>query len=183
MRRYKFYGVALGALVLILGAGSYAIAGSSSTSFGGNPMSGYEENLDVSTVASGLFRVSLSDDAQTLSYALTYSGLEGDVQQAHIHFGKPAINGGISIFLCANGTFRTGQRADLPTCPQSGTVTGEVGASAVIGPVPQGIEVGNLGELVDAMRVGHTYANVHTTKWPGGEIRAQIAPRGFVFGR
>ena len=183
MRRYKFYGAALAALVVILGAGSYAIAGSSSTSFGGAPLNGYEENLDVSTAASGLFRVSLSDDGQSLSYMLSYSGLEGTVQQAHIHFGKPAINGGISIFLCANGAFRTGQRADLPECPQAGVVTDDVDASAVIGPAGQGIEVGNLGELVDAMRVGHTYANVHTTKWPGGEIRAQIAPRGVVFGR
>ena len=24
------------------------------------------------------------------------------------------------------------------------------------------------------MRAGHAYANVHSTKWPGGEIRAQI---------
>jgi hypothetical protein len=43
--------------------------------------------------------------------------------------------------------------------------------------VPQGIEAGNFAELVAAMRVGSTYANVHSTKWPGGEIRAQIRER------
>ena len=26
-------------------------------------------------------------------------------------------------------------------------------------------------------RAGHTYANVHTNKWPGGEIRGQIQDR------
>ncbi len=29
------------------------------------------------------------------------------------------------------------------------------------------------------MRVGSAYANVHCTKWPGGEIRAQIEDRRF----
>ena len=178
MRRYKFYGMALAVLVLVLAAGSYAVAGSN-TAFRADPLNGYEENLDVSTVATGDFRVNLSADRETLFYELTYSGLEGTVQQAHIHFGKPAINGGISIFLCANGTFRTGQRADLPECPQSGTVIDDVDMTAVIGPAGQGIEPGNLPELLMAMEAGHTYANVHSTKWPGGEIRAQIGrPRG-----
>jgi hypothetical protein len=29
-------------------------------------------------------------------------------------------------------------------------------------------------ELVRAIRAGFTYANVHTTRWPGGEVRGQI---------
>jgi hypothetical protein len=44
--------------------------------------------------------------------------------------------------------------------------------------VSQGIEAGNFAELVAAMRAGHTYANVHTQKWPTGEIRAQIDDNG-----
>ena len=35
----------------------------------------------------------------------------------------------------------------------------------------------NYEELAAAMRNGSTYANVHSTKWPGGEIRAQINDR------
>jgi hypothetical protein len=38
----------------------------------------------------------------------------------------------------------------------------------------QGIEPGAIGELVAAIRAGATYVNVHSSKWPGGEIRAQI---------
>ncbi len=48
----------------------------------------------------------------------------------------------------------------------------------MIGPAGQGIEVGNLAEIVAAMRAGHAYANVHSTKWPGGEIRAQLNDKG-----
>ena len=51
-------------------------------------------------------------------------------------------------------------------------------AADVIGPngppAMQGIEPGAIGELVAAIRAGHTYVNVHSSKWPGGEIRAQI---------
>ena len=45
-------------------------------------------------------------------------------------------------------------------------------------PTPQGIEPGAFAELVAAIRAGHTYVNVHSTKWPGGEIRAQIRAKG-----
>ena len=29
-------------------------------------------------------------------------------------------------------------------------------------------------ELLRAIRAGATYVNVHSTRWPGGEIRSQI---------
>lgn len=38
----------------------------------------------------------------------------------------------------------------------------------------QGVEAGSFDVLVRAIRAGYTYANVHTTRWPGGEIRGQI---------
>ena len=36
-------------------------------------------------------------------------------------------------------------------------------AADVIGPAAQGIEVGNLAEILAAMRAGHAYANVHSS--------------------
>ena len=65
-------------------------------------LTGYEENPDLSTAATGTFEVRIGPGDKTIAYKLSYSGLEGDVQQAHIHFGKRAINGGISVFLCSN---------------------------------------------------------------------------------
>jgi len=160
-------------VIALLGVGSYAIAGGGTKNFKGSPLNGYEENPDVSTVASGSFHGRLSKDGKTLAYELKYSGLEGTVTQAHIHFGKPAVTGGISIWLCGTAT-NPPPTAGIPTCPQSGTVTGEVDMTDVVGPVPQGIAPGEFTEILAAMRAGHAYANVHSTKFPGGEIRAQI---------
>ena len=42
------------------------------------------------------------------------------------------------------------------------------------GPAGQGIAPGEYEELLRAIRAGATYANVHSTKYPGGEIRAQL---------
>ena len=182
MRRLVFLGALAGAFLLVAGAASYAVAGGGKKHFRTGALTGYEENPDISTVAKGRFEVTIDDDAKTLSYRLSYAGLEGPVQQAHIHFAKRGVNGGITLFLCSNlGNGPTG----TPDCPAApGTVTRTVGVSAILAPatgtppVPQGIEPENFDELVAAMRAGSTYANVHSAKWPGGEIRAQINERG-----
>jgi hypothetical protein len=60
-------------------------------------------------------------------------------------------------------------------CPAApATITGTIRAADVIGPAGQGITAGQLGELVSAMKAGVTYANVHSTLYPAGEIRAQL---------
>ena len=175
MSRLALRVTAVAVVIALLGVGSYAIAGGGTKHFKAGPLTGYEENPDVSTVATGSFDARLSKDGTSIAYTISYSGLEGNVLQSHVHFGKTAINGGISFFLCSN--LGNGP-AGTPACPQSGTVTGTVDAAGVVGPAGQGIEVGNLAEIAAAMRAGHAYANVHTSKWPGGEIRAQINDRG-----
>jgi hypothetical protein len=40
----------------------------------------------------------------------------------------------------------------------------------------QGINTGEFDELLRAIRAGKTYANVHSTTWPAGEVRGQIRP-------
>ena len=177
MSRVAFRVIAVAGVIALLGVGSYAIAGEGSKNFRALPMSGYEENPDVSTVATGSFEARLSQDGTRLAYELSYSGLEGTVLQAHIHFAKPAVNGGISIWLCETAGLQS-PSPSTPTCPQEGTVSGEVGAAEVVGPAGQGIAAGELAEILAAMRAGHAYANVHSSKFPGGEIRAQINNHG-----
>jgi hypothetical protein len=177
MSRIALRVAALAGVVALLGAGSYAIAGGGSKNFRADPLIGYEENPDISTVATGEFAARLSDEGDSIHYRLGYSGLEGSVTQAHVHFAKRGVNGGISFWLCETEAVQS-PSASTPTCPApGGTVEGEITAAEVIGPAGQGIEAMNLAEILAAMRAGHAYANVHSSKWPTGEIRAQINDR------
>jgi hypothetical protein len=170
MSRFTTRAIVIGAVVGLLGIASYAVADGGKGRLKAGTLTGYEENPDLSTAATGTFEARIIGE-KTIAYKLTYSGLEGTVQQAHIHFGKVAINGGIAAFLCSN---LPSPPPGTPACPASGSVTGEIDASDVIGPDVQGIEPGAFAELIAAMRAGHTYANVHSSKWPAGEIRTQI---------
>ncbi len=130
----------------------------------------------VSTVAKGSFSARLSDDGKTLSYRLRYSDLEADITQAHIHVGQFHTSGGISVWLCKTEAL-PGPTPDLtPFCPdpRSGEVEGTLTEANVIGPAGQGVDAGEFEELVRLMRSDVTYANVHSGKFPGGEIRGQI---------
>jgi hypothetical protein len=134
---------------------------------------GYNETpLTISTTGGGSFHAKIANDGESFSWTLSYEALEGSVLQSHIHFGAPAITGGISIFLCSNlGNGPAGTQL----CPASpATISGTATAADVIGPTGQGIEPGAFDEIVAAMRSGFAYANVHSSKWPGGEIRGQL---------
>jgi len=136
-------------------------------------LSGYQEVPPISTAASGTFKARLKGDV--VQWRLSYRDLEGAVQQAHVHFGQFAVNGGVSAFLCSN---LAGTPAGVQRCPPApATITGTIEADDVVGPREQGIEPGELDELLAAMQAGVTYANVHSDKFPNGEIRGQIGSR------
>jgi hypothetical protein len=133
---------------------------------------GYQEVPAISTTARGQFRAWVDSKGETITFKLTYDPLEGDVQQAHVHFGQVSVNGGISFFLCSNlGNGPAGTQA-CPVGPAE--VTGTITPAQIIGPTGTGIEAGAFAEVVAAIRNGTAYANVHSTKWPGGEIRGQL---------
>ena len=135
---------------------------------------GYQEVPSVSSTCEGQFHATISDNNTQIEFELSYEKLEGNVQQAHIHFGQKSVNGGVSIFLCSN---LGNAPAGTPSCPgpNSGTVTGTRQAASVIGgAAAQGIAAGELEELIEAIQAGKAYANVHSDKFPTGECRGQI---------
>ena len=135
-------------------------------------LNGYQENPSLSTTAKGSFVAKIDPSGTMMDYTLSFDGLEGDVLQAHIHTAARGVNGGIMIWLC--GTAANPGPLGTPVCPVSGTVGGTATAASVIGPGGQGINAGEFAKALAAIRAGFAYANVHSTKWPGGEIRGQI---------
>jgi hypothetical protein len=126
----------------------------------------------VSTPAQGSFSAQINDGGW-VDWTLTYSGLQADVAQSHIHFAQPFANGGIVVWLCKTTQTAPAGTLDCPD-PRAGTVSGTFDASDVVAVTTQGISAGDFQEVIDAMRSGLAYANVHTAQSPGGEIRGQI---------
>jgi len=122
--------------------------------------------------------LNLDKQAGTLEYTLVYANVgttapnTGTVTQAHIHFGKHHVAGGIIVFFCTN--LNNGPKG-TQTCPANGgTVTGTLTAADVVGPTAQNIPALDFDGLVAALEHDTAYGNIHTTHYGAGEIRGQI---------
>jgi CHRD domain-containing protein len=174
MKKLWVYAAATVAVAATVAGGS-ALAGGRDDRGGGafaTRLNGYNEVIgpgSISTVGRGRFRAQINKSANTITYRLTYV-LENPATVSHIHFAQRHVGGGVVAFLCGGD--------GKPDCPAGvtapATVTGTITPSNVIGPAGQGIEPGSFDELVRAMRAGATYVNVHSTRWPAGEIRGQL---------
>src|SRR6266404_1085299 len=132
-------------------------------------LKGFNETPANSTPASGSFRATVGGDS--ITFELKYSGLVADSLFAHIHLGQKNVAGGVMIFFCDNSNPSHSPR----TCPaRTGTVT----AADVIGPNGQGIAPGEFSKVLEAIHSGVSYVNVHSTKFPAGEIRGQVRVPG-----
>ena len=141
------------------------------------PLSGDEESPIRDTRARGAAVFQVSADGGSIGYRLIASNID-NVVQAHIHWPAPeGMNAGVVVWLFPE----EGQMALVgPTGPQDGVLaTGTITASDLTGDL-----AGQpLSALIDALRSGMAYVNVHTSNpgappgpgnFPPGEIRGQI---------
>ncbi len=137
-------------------------------------LTSYREVPALSTPGVGHFRASINRGASEIHYKLSYSGLESDATQSHLHFENRTNAGPVIVFLCTNlGNGPPGTQA----CPASGgTISGTIKPADVgNGGAAQGLAAGEFDELVRAIRAGAVYVNVHSVTRPAGEIRAQLS--------
>jgi len=129
-------------------------------------LSGANEVPPINTAGTADFNMTIQPGA--ITFSLAFSNLSTPLVVAHLHFAPSKVAGGVMIFLCGGG----GQ----PACPAatSGSITGTITAANVTGPASQGITAGNLDSALEAVRADLSYANMHTTNFPGGEIRGPV---------
>ncbi len=132
-------------------------------------LAGGNEVPPINSAGTAAFDMTIRD---TITFSLTFSGLSSPLIFAHLHFAPSKVAGGVMIFLCGGG--------NQPACPAatSGTITGTITAANVTGPGGQGINPGDLNSALEAVRSDLSYANMHTTMFPGGEIRGNVQRGG-----
>ena len=117
-------------------------------------LSGAQEVPPVETEATGLGRFVLNQAEDVLTYTVDVSGL-ADITAAHIHAGVAGENGGPVRDL-----------EFAPTTAGSARASGEWRMDDAEQPLT--------AELVEALKAGGLYVNVHSSANPPGEIRGQI---------
>ncbi len=121
-------------------------------------LSGQQEVPPVQTTASGMAWFKPMQDK--VWFKLNVTDMQG-VTQAHIHTGKQGENGPVVVTLYKSATPQ----------PINGKLSyGNITANLLEGPM-KGKQI---SDLATAMSNGSTYVNVHTEKYPNGEIRGQI---------
>jgi CHRD domain len=135
-------------------------------------LNGHNETPAVHTKGTGNLTLTINSD-NTMSFTLTYSGLNNPALVAHVHFGQPNVAGNVVFFFCGG---------PKPACPAGtttpATVTGTVTAADIMAPAGQGLAAGDIAGMIEEIRAGFAYANVHTSSSPAGEIRGQLSSHG-----
>jgi hypothetical protein len=114
----------------------------------------------VTTDAKGEATFMLSKDGKKLIYNITATNLAG-VRASHIHMGKKGENGDPIALIKVKAT-----KGKMTGTLAKGTITKKELMTSLKGK--------DLQALVDVINAGNAYVNVHTTKFPDGEIRGQI---------
>jgi hypothetical protein len=131
----------------------------------GAPLSGAEEVPARDTRARGQASFRLSADGSQLHYRLIVANIE-NVTQAHIHLAPAGANGPFVLWLYPDGA---------PAQLIAGRSQGILAERTVTEADLVGSLAGRpLADLVEHMRSGNAYVNVHTLRYPPGEVRGQI---------
>ena len=135
-------------LLMLISALFCMTGAASAASYFTGTLSSAQEVPTNSSTAVGFGRVTLNDAETQIMVSLTFSGLSSNQTASHIHTpAAPGVNAPVVFNIGSTGM-------------TSGTFTG---LSFAVTPAQ-----------VAALKAGLFYLNVHSTNFPGGEIRGQV---------
>lgn len=126
---------------------------------------GAEEVPAADTAAQGQAVFQVDDDGTAIDYRVNVANID-DVLMSHLHLAPAGTNGPIVVWL-----YPDAPPPQLIEGRTQGTLaTGTITADDLTGPLTGA----SMEHLLEAIRAGTIYVNVHTTAFPGGEIRGQL---------
>jgi hypothetical protein len=160
MKRYSFCLAFVAALALLLGGVQQARAGTVITTM----LSGAGETPPTTSLALGMATYDIHDDHTAIDFHIVFGANFGSpplttpLVAGHIHFGTPDAAGPVILPF-----------PNLPLGMTSGDFSGVLTAANL---TPAG-PIMTFEDAIEALEAGNTYTNLHSTMFPGGEIRGQ----------
>jgi hypothetical protein len=131
-------------------------------------MSAFEEVPAVASLAKGFAGIQQTADGRGFYYTIVLTDSSTPITAAHLHLAPRGEAGPVVVPLCA---------ANATPCASEGPVTtGTFDAADLTGPMAND----TLERLISEARNGMIYVNVHSTKFPAGEARGQLADLGRI---
>lgn len=140
-------------------------------------LSGAAEAIPTPSPAIGTAIVTLDDDLLTMHVQVSFSGLLGTVTASHIHCCTTVAGTGTAGVATVTPTF-----TDFPSGVTAGTydhvfdMTLASSYNSAFITAQGGTIVGAFNALAAGLDNGMAYLNIHTTSYPGGEVRGFLAP-------
>jgi hypothetical protein len=124
-----------------------------------------ERPTPVTSPGTGSFTGTYNPTTGLLSYTVTFTGLGAPSSLSHIH-GPGTVDQAVGVLV----NFQTVGNVLFIPGPTAETYNGTISLTAA-NAITTTVSGDSLRKLMDA---GLTYVNVHSTTYPGGEIRGQI---------
>src|SRR4051794_40913730 len=102
MRKVVLTAAAAGVAASLLFGAQALTAGHEKSRIKADTLNGYQEAAGagaagLSSAGTGTFKADIDDDAQEITYELTYTNLSAPATQAHIHFGNRSTSGAVIV--------------------------------------------------------------------------------------
>lgn len=138
-------------------------------------LSGLQEVPANASPGFGSTKVTIDFDLVTMRIETTFGGLTGTVTNSHIHVGNgPGTNGGVATQLPTFPGFPAGVTAG--SYDQTFDMAQSSSYNAAYITNNGGTVSSAFNALVAALDAGKAYHNIHTSTFPGGEIRGDLTP-------